>query len=114
MQVAPVREWEVRAVDTVVAADELMRPHAGRIELESRTRDRMAHVRFEAFCACCLYHPAMMTATIQSHLMQVPGMTDIVVPGTRVSEAAARRIVELGLTVRPPSCGSGRTREAAK
>ena len=89
------------AMDEINAA---MRSHAGEIVLESVTGEGVVTVRFDAFCASCLYRPATMTATVRPILMAVPGVTRVDAPGTRISAAAERRLVAMGmgLQVGPP------------
>jgi Fe-S cluster biogenesis protein NfuA len=83
-----------RAVDEL---NVMMTSHAGQVVLESVSADGVVSLRFDAFCAGCPYRPATMYATIRPRLLAVPGVTDVVAPGTRVSEAAARRMVDAGL-----------------
>lgn len=103
-----------RAVDEI---NVMMESHAGRIVLERVTDDGVVELRFDAFCSGCLYRPATMAATIRPRLLEIPGVTRVVAPGATISDAAARRFVEMGfglqarrttrLTIVPRSGGSG-------
>jgi Fe-S cluster biogenesis protein NfuA len=88
-----------RAVEEI---NVMMASHAGHLVLSSVSEDGRVELRFDAMCAGCPYRPATMAATIRPRLLAVPGVTDVVAAGTRISEHAARRMLDLGLGLVPP------------
>lgn len=88
-----------RAIDEI---NVMMESHAGRIVLDRVGDDGAVEVRFDAFCSGCLYRPATMASTIRPRLLQVPGVTRVVAPGARISDAAAQRFVDMGFGLQAP------------
>ena len=70
----------------------LIASHAGGMTLESVSPDGCVCVRYTGMCTGCDYRPLTTAGTVEPALLDVAGVTRVVVRGARVSDEAAARI----------------------
>lgn len=80
------------AVDSLAVA---LRPHGGGLVLESLDDGpggATVRLRFTGMCAGCPARPLCHDQTVAPVLRSLPGVAEVVAPGTRVDAAAAARL----------------------
>jgi Fe-S cluster biogenesis protein NfuA len=70
----------------------LIRSHAGEIEIVAVSDAGVVTVRYTGMCAGCDYRPVTTAGTVEPALLDVPGVSRVVVTGARVSDEARERI----------------------
>lgn len=81
----------------------LLASHGGGIEAEDIDADGTVRLRFVGMCCGCPCKPLTMLATVTPLIERVPGVTAVTAAGARISEEAARRLVELGIAPVSPT-----------
>jgi Fe-S cluster biogenesis protein NfuA len=76
----------------IAVVDDLLKAHAGGLELESVSGNGEVVVRFTGMCTGCIYKPVTMAATVRRELMAVPGVRSVTAVGGRMSQEAEERL----------------------
>jgi Fe-S cluster biogenesis protein NfuA len=74
--------------------DQLIRAHAGGLELEEVTADGIVRLRFTGMCAACEYRPVTVVGSVRPALMAIDGVRGVEIAGGRISAEAEARIAE--------------------
>ncbi len=72
----------------------LLQFHGGDARAEKITHEGVVHLEYFGACHGCFLQPATHFATVRLRLLQVPGVTDVVTRGVRLSEEAVHRIAK--------------------
>lgn len=84
---------DLAALDAkVLQLDGALRAHAGGLELVEANPEGAVTVRFTGMCTGCSLRPLTASATVRPMLLEVDGVTQVVVQGSQVSEFAERRL----------------------
>lgn len=88
---------------TLASVNKLLASHGGGVEAVELDRHGRLRLRFVGMCSSCPCKPLTVAATVRPWLERVPGISEVEVEGARISEEAARRLVELGIAPPPPT-----------
>jgi Fe-S cluster biogenesis protein NfuA len=90
---APAVEVDRAELDArIEQVNQLMKTHAGAIELADVSPSGVVTVRFVAMCQGCPFRAVTLLGTIVPAILELPGVTDVHALGVRVSEEAAERL----------------------
>lgn len=70
----------------------LLHIHGGDLELVSLSDEGVVHVRFHAACRACPLKAVTYAVSIRQRLMEIPGVTDVVMDDVRLSRTAIARV----------------------
>ena len=82
IEVVEVLEAEIRP---------LLKIHGGGVDLISVTADGEVHLEFQGACRGCALQSVTYAIGIRLRLLEVPGVSDVVMKGVRLSKAALDR-----------------------
>jgi Fe-S cluster biogenesis protein NfuA len=69
----------------------LLKVHGGGVTLLSIDPDGCVELEFEGACRGCALQTVTYVVAVRQRLMEVPGVTEVLLRGLRVSEAALKR-----------------------
>jgi Fe-S cluster biogenesis protein NfuA len=69
----------------------LLKIHGGGVDLISVTADGEVHLEFQGACRGCALQSVTYAIGIRLRLLEVPGVSDVVMKGVRLSKAALDR-----------------------
>lgn len=78
----------------------LLQFHGGDVRVEEITPGGVVHLQYFGACHGCFLQPVTHFVTVRQQLLRVPGITDVVTHGVRLSAEAAQRITEVYSAVR--------------
>ncbi len=73
----------------------LLQFHGGDVRIEGITPDGVVHLDYHGACRGCYLQAATHFVTVRLRLLEVPGVTDVVARGVRLSEESAGRIAKM-------------------
>ena len=76
----------------------LLQFHGGDVRIERITQDGVVHLEYHGACRGCYLQAATHFVTVRLRLLEVPGVTDVVTRGVRLSEESAGRIAKMYAT----------------
>jgi Fe-S cluster biogenesis protein NfuA len=81
-----------RLARRVKAINVLIGSHAGEVEVVRVSPQGAVSIRYTGMCTGCEYRPVTTAGTVEPALLDVPGVSEVIVVGARVSEEALARI----------------------
>jgi Fe-S cluster biogenesis protein NfuA len=73
----------------------LLQFHGGDVRIERITQDGVVHLEYHGACRGCYLQAATHFVTVRLRLLEVPGVTEVVARGVRLSEESAGRIAQI-------------------
>ncbi len=73
----------------------LLQFHGGDVCVEEITPGGVVHLQYFGACHGCFLQPVTHFVTVRRQLLRVPGVTEVVTRGVRLSAEAAERIAEV-------------------
>jgi Fe-S cluster biogenesis protein NfuA len=77
---------------TIEILSRMIRAHAGGLELRDLSEDGIVTVQYTGMCTGCEFRPLTTAGSVRPALMEVAGVTDVVVLGARISREAEERL----------------------